>query len=247
MAGVAVGGERVPTRPASKVREPVKLGTILAIWVSLTLALHAMVWITGFEPKSLADAVDQGAARAEISRVGEVSDDVIRKAIRLQRDTLPFWQTISRLGDFGVEPAILLLRTISVATLFAAIAALTGRPIGFMAGLRASAIVQGVWVLGLAVKVGLTIVLRRPDVETSLALLLPSGRYPAVLVLLLRQADPFVFYGWLALAWGGWRRHQVNLATALIIVLSMALGETMTRVGCGLIAGAGMRLSIMPR
>jgi hypothetical protein len=228
-------------------QEPIKTGPILALWVGLALALHAVLWLTGFEPKALSDAVGQGVARAESSRVGEVSDDIVRKAIRLQRETLPFWTTIARLGDFGVEPAILLGRTITVATMFAAIAALSGRPIGFTAGLRAAAMVQGFWVLGLAVKVALMVALRRADVETSLALFLPPGRYHAFLILPIRQLDPFIVLGWLTLAWGGWRRGQVNLATALLVVGLLATGEAAIRVACDLIAGGTMRLSILPR
>jgi hypothetical protein len=226
--------------------EPSRAGPILVLWVGLTIALRATLWVTGFETKGLNDAVERGAARAEESRVGEIGDDVIRKAIRLQRETLPFWTTMARLGDFAVEPTLLVLRALAAATLFAAVAALTGRPIGFAAGLAGSSRVQGFWVLGLAVTVGLMAVLRRPDVETSLALLLPPGRYPAATVLLARQIDPFAILGWLALAWGGWRRRQVNLATALFIVFLLASTEMTMRVCCALITGAGMRLSILP-
>jgi hypothetical protein len=231
---------------SGEIDGPARAGPILALWVVLAIALRATLWVTGFETKDLTDAVERGAARTEASRVGEVGDDVIRKAIRLQRETLPFWTTMARLGDFAVEPALLALRALTAATLFAAFAALTGRPIGFAAGLAGAAWVQGFWVLGLAVKVGLMVALRRPDVETSLALLLPSGRHPAAVVLLARQVDPFVALGWLALAWGGWRRRQVNLATALLIVLAMAFTEVIMRVSFGLITGAGMRLSILP-
>jgi len=248
--GVATIDPRHITVTAGESLKPfaiARAGPVLALWVGLMIALHTVLWATGFEPKALSDAVDRGAARAEISRVGEVGDDVVRKAIKLQRETLPFWTTIAHLGDFGVEPAILLGRTVAVATLFAVIAALSGRPIGFMAGLKAAAWTQGFWVLVLALKVSLMVGLRRPDVETSAALLLAPGRYPAALVLLARQADPCVVLGWLALARGGWQRGQVNLATALFVCLSLAVSETMVRVSCGLIAGAGMRLSVLPR
>jgi hypothetical protein len=247
VASVVAGQVSGAVALTGKESGPSRPGSILALWIVLTLVLHAALWITGFEPKGLADAVDQGAARAEASGVGEVSDDLIRKAIKVQRASLPFWTTLARLGDFAVEPMLLAGRAITVATLFAAFAALTGRPIGFAAGLAGAAGVQGFWVLGLAVKVGLTIGLRRPDVETSLALLLPPGRYPAALVLLARQADPFLVLGWLALAWGGWRRHQVNLATALFLCVMLATGETAVRLACGLVTGAGMRLSVLPR
>lgn len=236
METLAPADARTPSRPAA----------VLALWGVLTLAIQAALWTTGFTPNGLDEAVDRGAARAEASRVGEVGDDLIRKAIRLQRETLPFWTTLARLADFAFEPAALAARALAVATLFAALAALTGRPIGFTAGLSAASRAQGFWVLGLAVGVGLTIALRRADVETSLALLLPPGRYPAAVVLLARRADPFVLWGWLALAWGGYRRRQVNLATALAVCLGLALGEAALRIVCGLVAGAGMRLSILP-
>ncbi len=234
--------------PVAEAREegPARAGPILALWVVVAIALRSVLWVTGFEPKALADAVDRGAARAEASRIGEVGDDLIRKAIRLQRDTLAFWTVLARLGDFTVEPAWLVVRALTVATLFAAAAALTGRPVGFSNGLTESAKIQGAWVFGLAVRVGLTVVLRREDVETSLALLLPPGTYPASVVLLARQADPFALIGWLALAWTGWRRRQVNLATAIVLCGFLALSEAVVRVACGLVVGAGMRLSILP-
>ena len=225
---------------------PGRAGPVLALWVGLMIALRAVVWVTGFEPKALADAVDRGAARAEATRIGEVGDDLIRKAIQLQRDTLPFWTTLARLGDFAFEPAAMILRALTVATLFAAVAALTGRPVHFSNGLTESAKIQGIWVFGLAVRVALMVALRREDVETSLALLLPTGTHPAATVLLARQADAFALIGWLALAWRGWRRGQVNLATALILCGMLAFAEAIVRVSCGLVVGAGMRLSILP-
>ncbi len=248
MAGVVrVAGVNPGAGPRAEGGAPGRAGPILGLWAGLAIALHALLWATGFAPRDLAVAVDRGAARAEAGGVGEVGDDVIRKAIRLQRATLPFWATLARLADFAVEPALTAARAVAVATLFAATAALTGRPIGFAEGLAGSARAQGYWVLGLAVGVGLTIALRRPDVETSLALLLPAGRYPAAVVLLARQAEPFALLGWLALARGGRRRGQVNLATALSVCLVLAAAEAAVRTGVGLVAGAGMRLSILPR
>lgn len=245
MASVEAGAGHVPVA-AGRGDGTAKAGPVLALWVAIVLALRAALWVTGFEPKSLADAVDRGAARAEATRIGEVGDDLIRKAIRLQRDTLAFWTVLARLGDFAAEPAFLVVRALAVATLFAAVAALTGRPVGFSNGLAESAKIQGIWVFGLAVRVGLTVALRREDVETSLALLLPPGSYPAAVVLLARQADPFALIGWLALAWAGWRRRQVNLATAILLCGMLAMGEAIVRVTCGLVVGAGMRLSILP-
>jgi hypothetical protein len=231
---------------AGRGESPGRAGPILTLWVGLMIALRATLWVTGFEPKALADAVDRGAARAEASRVGEVGDDVIRKAIQLQRDTLPFWTTLARLGDFAVEPAALVIRALAVATLFAAAAALTGRPVNFSNGLVESAKIQGFWAFGLAVRVALVIALRREDVETSLAVLLPPGTHPAAAVLLARQADPFALIGWCALAWRGWRRGQLNLATAIVLCGMLAMTEAIVRVSYGLIVGAGMRLSILP-
>jgi hypothetical protein len=210
------------------------------------IALRAVVWVTGFEPKALADAVDRGAARAEATRVGEVGEDLIRKAIALQRDTLPFWTALARLGDFAFEPTALVVRALAVATLFAAVAALTGRPVRFSNGLTESAKIQGIWVFGLGLRVALMVALRREDVETSLALLLPSGTHAAATVLLARQADAFALIGWTALAWRGWRRGQASLATAIVLCGMLAIAEAMIRVSCGLVVGAGMRLSILP-
>ncbi len=246
MATLDLAGSQAMPGPRASARVPARPGSILCLWIAAMVGLQSVLWVTGFKHRSLDDAVDRGAARAEQRRTGEVGDDLIRKAIRLQRETLPFWTTLARLADFAFEPAALAARAVAVATLFAAIAALTGRPIGFMAGLRAASWSQGFWVLSLAVTVGLMVGLRRADVETSPALFLPPGRYPAAIILLARGADPSLLWGWLAMAWGGFRRRQVNLPTALVVCLGLMMAETTVRVGCGLIAGAGMRLSILP-
>jgi hypothetical protein len=244
VASLAVTDDLEKTLPTPSERAPVGAGLILCIWVALTIALQAVVWVSGFKPQYLADAVEFGAARAEYFRVGEASVDVVRKAIRLQRETLPFWTTLARLGDFAFEPVMLCLRTLSIATMFAAFAALTGRTIGFMAGLRASALLQGYWVVSLALRVALTILLRRPEVETSMALILPPGGYPAALVVGLRQLDPFFLLGWFCLALGGWRRGQINLFMAFAICFGLAISEATVRIACTLVMGAGMRLSV---
>ena len=225
-------------------------GSRFAFWLSLavalTIVLRGLLWVTGFEARALTSAVEQGAARVEQKGVGEVGDDVVRKAIELQRSTLPFWTTLATLADFALEPFSLVMRALLTATVFSALAALTGRPIRFGRALDASALIQLYWVAGLATKVGLTIALRRTDVETSAALFLAPGRHPAVLVVLLRQADLFAFIGWLALAWSAWKRGQANLFVAVLVVFSLALGEATIRAACTLLVGGGMRLSILP-
>jgi hypothetical protein len=233
-------------RPDAPPREATSAGTWLVIWMSCVIALQGAAWVTGFRGYVLAEAVERGAARAEASRTGEVSDEVIRKAVRMQQDTLPFWTALAALGDFGAEPILIAVRAALVATIFAGVAALTGRPIRFADGLAACAFLQGLWVLGLATRVVLMIALRRTDVETSAALLLPPGAYPAAVWVSLRQVEPFAIWGWCALAVSGWRRGQVNLATASLVCLLLAVMEAGLRIGYTLVVGAGIRLSLLP-
>jgi hypothetical protein len=154
--------------------------------------------------------------------------------------------TLALLDDFAAEPLALAVRATLAATLFSSLAALTGRPAGFDRALAACAAAQGFWVLGLAVRVVLMLALRRGDVETSLALLLPPGSYPAPAWVALRQADAFALLGWAVLARGGWRRGQVNLATAVLVCALLALGEAALRTGATLVIEAGMRLTLLP-
>jgi hypothetical protein len=208
--------------------------------------MAAAAWALGLRQYSLRTAVDEGAANVETRGIGEVGDEVIHKAIGIQRSTLPFWTTLALLGDFLAEPLALVLRAMVVATLFAVVAALTCRTVGFADGLTSCARAQGFWVLGMATRLGLMIALRRPEAETSLALVLASGSSPAALLLASRQIDAFVILGWVAVARGGWRRGQVNLAAAVAICGSFWILESIVRIAYGLIIGAGMRLTVMP-
>jgi hypothetical protein len=223
-----------------------RFGPILALWAALVLGLHGAIWLAGFRPGALAEGVEWGAARVESRGIGEVSDDLIRRAIQTQHDTLSFWTTLAWLGDFLVEPLALAARALATATLFAAVAALVGRPVRYELALHECSTAQGVWVLGLAVQVVLMITLRRGDIETSPALLLAPGVYPAAAWLVLRQFDLFAVLGWAILARGGWRRGQVNLASAVAICLVLWLGEAALRVPLGWVIGAGTRLEFVP-
>jgi hypothetical protein len=244
--GVGTRPAAAGPQPAAPPREPPGAGFWLLIWMTCVIALQGAAWVTGFRGYMLTEAVEHGAARAETSRTGEVGDEVIRKAIQMQQDTLPFWTALAALGDFGAEPILLAVRAALVATIFAGIAALTGRPIRFAEGLAACAWIQGLWALSLATKVGLMIALRRPDVETSAVLLLPPGNYPAAVWVSLRQVEPFVIWGWCALAVSGWRRGQVNLATAGFVCVLLAVLEAGLRIVYALVVGAGVRLSLLP-
>jgi hypothetical protein len=223
-----------------------RFGLTLLRWMVLVVALQGLLWAFGVRSTALAVAVEQGAARIETRGIGEVGDDVIRKAIRLQRASLAFWTTVALLGDFVVEPLALAVRAIVVAVVLSSLAALIGRPSRFGPALAACSWVQGFWVLGLAVRVVLMLALRRGEVETSLALILPPGSYPASAWVALRQADAFALLGWAALARGGWRRGQVNRATAVLVCALLALGEAALRVGATLVLEAGMRLTLVP-
>jgi hypothetical protein len=225
---------------------PAQAGPVFALWVMLIVALNGAAWITGVRTYTLETAVDEGAAQVERRGIGEVGDEVIRKAIRTQHATLPFWTTLAVMGDFVVEPLSLILRAVMVATLFAVVAALTGRSIGFGSALTASAWTQGFWVLGLAVRTGLMIALRRADSETSLALLLPPGPCPAAFLIASRQVDAFALLGWFSLACGGWRRGQTNLATALVVCGILWILESILRITFAMTIGAGMHLTVLP-
>jgi hypothetical protein len=232
--------------PRTAADEAPRFAPILLLWVALVVVLNGAVWLAGIETAGLAEAVEEGAARAESVKIGEVGDDLIRKAIRTQHDTRPFWTVLAFLGDFLGEPVVLAGRALAVATAFSAAAALRGRTIGYDRALAACSAAQGFWVLGLAVQAALMLALRRGDVETSAALLLPPGTYHAAVALLLRQLDPFVLTGWAVIAAGAVRRGQLGWFGALVVVALFAATEAVARVDIGLLTGAGMRLSLMP-
>jgi hypothetical protein len=210
------------------------------------LLIHIVGWTAGVPKTTIETAVEAGAAKAESWGVGETSDDVVRKAIRLQSDTLPFWTTIAVLRDFLVDPLALVLRALTVTVLFSSVAALTGRPIGFGAALWANGVTQGLWVLSAAVSTALMIALRRPEVETGLTLFLPAGHYDAATWTALTRIDLFALIGWAVMAWGGWSRGQVNLFTACLLCGMLALLEFGARIAAALIVGASMRLTLIP-
>jgi hypothetical protein len=223
-----------------------KTGARLALWMVLIVALDGILWLSGLRTMSLSEAVEWGAARAESRAVGEVSDDQVRKTIRTQQETLRFWTTLSCIGDFVVAPLAPALRATTVAILLSALAALVGRPVHYGWALSECVAAQGIWVLGLAVRVVLAVGLRDIDVETSAVLALPPGTYPAVIWLALRQADAFTLWGWAAMSLGGWRRGQANLVVATLACLLVALSEAALRCGFALVVGAGMRLTLLP-
>ena len=221
-------------------------GPILALWMGAILAFQALSWASGARTAALAEAVERGAARAERAKIAEVGDDLVRKAVRLQQATLPFWTTLTLIGDFAIAPLSPALRSLAAAALLSSLAALVGRPPGFGAAMVGNAKAQGYWVLGLAVRVGLETAMRRTTADTSLALALPPGAYPAALWVALRQLDAFALLGWAAMARGSWRRGQANLATACLACLALWLAES-TFCALGTLAtGAGMRLALLP-
>jgi dolichol kinase len=252
--GALIGAARMTEGPADSIdkssakgtRPGRSAGTMLAAWVALVMILEGLLWLSGMKSVVLNEAVEQGVARAESRVLGEVSDALIRKAIRNQRGTLPFWTTIALIVDFVAEPLAVCVRALAVATLLSALAALVGRPVGFRQALDECAWLQGYWVLGLAVQLALLIKLRCAEVETSLVLLLPAGTYPALVWVALRQLDAFALLGWAALIRGGWRRGQSNLAMATLACALVALCELSCRLGFALISGSAMRLMVMP-
>jgi hypothetical protein len=236
--------ERPEVRAKPGAVEPPRAGPILAAWMALFVLLNALLWLSGLKGYVLAEAIERGAARAETAGIGETTDDAIRKAVRIQQDTLPFWRAVTGLGDFLFGPAALAVRALVVATLFSGLAALVGRPVRFPEGLVSCASAQGWWVLGLAFQAALMVALRRPEVETSATLLLPAGTHSAVLWIALSQLDLFAALGWGSMALGGWRRGQVNLLTAAVVCGVLWACESAVRIGAALVVGAGMRLAL---
>jgi hypothetical protein len=218
----------------------------LALWMILTVGVGGLLWHSGARPLALSEAVEQGAAQVERRAFGEVSENQVRKAIRNQNATLPFWTTLALLGDFLVEPLAIAARPLAVATLLSVLAALMGRPVRFGEAMGACATAQGFWVLGLAVRVALTLALGIDEAETSLALALPPGSPSALALVAARQVDLFSLCGWVAMALGGWRRGQANLAVASLVCASVALGEAALRINVALLVGAGMRRTLLP-
>lgn len=230
-------------------QEPVsegRPGATLLVWTLAVLLLNAGAWLSGLRPTQLVAAIERGAARIEIRTRGELSDDTIRKAIRTQRDALPFWRTLALLGDFGVAPFLPALRALTISVVFAALAALTGRPPEFARAFHENARIQGFWVASTALPLLLMLLLGRPDVETSATLFLPSGPHPAALWVALEELAPLTLLGWLAAVRGAWRRRQANLIVAGLACLGLALMEAGARVAWTLVVGAGMRLTILP-
>jgi hypothetical protein len=231
---------------AHETEVSLRSGPVLVLWMALVIVAQAVLWASGAKQHAVEVAVERGAARAESWGIGEVGDDVIRKAIQTQQATRTFWATLMVLGDFIAEPLSVAVRALLVATVFSGLAALTGRPSAFAAGLAGCIAAQGCWVLGLLVRAALVAALRRPDVETSLTLLLPPGSYDATVWVALRQLDLFVLVGWTALAVGGWRRGQVSGLAAASACAALAWLEAVLRMSAELILGAGMRLTLIP-
>ncbi len=222
-------------------------GKILLIWIALLMGLNGIRWLGGFPVGGVAEGVEEGVARAEVEARGESTEEQIRKLIRSQRETISFWTALSAIDDFLIEPAVLAGRAVAVATLFAGVAAVTGRPVQYDRALRESARIQGLWVLGLAIRVAMMVGLRRGEagVETSLGLLLAPGTHSAVLWIVLRQLDVFAMLGWATLAVAGWKRGDAALAAALGLCGGLCLAEVSLRTAFGLLIGGSMRLSLV--
>lgn len=214
--------------------------------MGLIVLLHGASWLSGFRGLALSEAIEQGAAQVESRTLGEVPEAAIRKAIDLQQDTLPFWLALTALGDFVFDPLALAARAVLVAVLLASAAALSGRTVGFEAGLAACARGQWPWVLGLAVQVALMLAIGRDQIETSATLLLPTGEHSAAAWVLLRQLDVFALLGWVLMALAGWRRGQANLFTSSLFCVCLAVCEMTIRASWMLLLGAGMRLTLLP-
>ncbi|WP_152050263.1 hypothetical protein [Tautonia marina] len=233
--------ESEPNRTASSA------GPTLATIMVAILVIQATGWASGLRGKTLAEAVERGAARVEAQSVGEVAEADIRRAIDNQRSSLRFWAVLSAVGDFVVEPLAPALRAVLAASGFAAIAALSGRPVRYAEAMAEAAAAQWFWVIGLGVQVTLMIVMDRTEVETSLVLWLPPGSYPAVSWIAARQFDLFALLGWIAVGRSGWRLGLVGPVTAGGVCLLLWGIEASLRIGMATLCGAAIRATLMPR
>jgi hypothetical protein len=222
-------------------------GSLLAIWMASVVVLNGVVWMTGVPDSRVAEAIEQGAQKVEEENAGQESEDVLRKAIQLQRDTLPFWTIILALADFLFAPLALALRPLIAAISFSGVAALTGRHVHHDQMMADCVGWQGVWVLGLAVRVTLMVVLWRSAIETSVLILFPEGTFSAIRWVLLRQIDCFALIGWMSMAWSACRRRQVNLFVALLICAILAALEATVWASASLLVNLSMRLTLMPQ
>jgi len=229
-----------------EMEKHLRAGPILIAWIGLAILLQAALWVCGARETGVGEAVEAGAAKAETRGIGEQADDVVRKAIALQQDTRPFWVTLTLLGDFVVEPLGFAFRALLVASIFSGLAAISARPVDFGRALAGCALAQGFWVLGLAVSLGLTLALRRTEIETSPVLLLSPGTHPAAVYVALRQLDLFALLGWFTMAWGGITRRQVGPIAAFLVCGVLWMFESIVRMEFSLIIGSAMRLVLIP-
>jgi hypothetical protein len=220
---------------------------MLGVWAALVIILNGILWTTGVPDYNLVQAVEVGAARVEQQMLGEESEDVVRKAIQAQRDTLRFWTVIAILRDFVFAPLLLCIRPLLVGVAFSAVAAVSGRHVRFPATLAAASMWQGVWVLGLAMQVALMLLLGRSAVDTSLAIFLSQESFTASRWASLQQLDCFALVGWLGITWSGWRLRQANIIMAVIACGSLALLEMTICSMTSLVVNLGMRMAIMPQ
>ena len=223
-----------------------RYGAQLLLWMILIAALHGVLWVTGFKDQALRQAVDRGAVQAERRVVGETDEDSLRETVRTQYDTLPFWTALAVVGDLLIEPLMLALRVTVVATSFSMVAALLGRTARFDLAMAECVACQWIWVAELAVRVGLTVALRKPGAETSLVLLLPPGTHAVGAWVALRQIGVLAIVGWLMMAWRGWRRGEARLPAAVLICALLAVAEVVLRTVTALLIGTQMRLALIP-
>lgn len=218
----------------------------MTVWMALVVVFNGAIWTTGVTDHRLAQAVENGAAEVEKQHVGEENEDVVRKEIQTQRDTLRFWTAIAAIRDFVIGPLFLGLRALAVAVAFSAVAATAGRPMRFDESMRECVVWQGVWVTGLAVRVLLMLALDRSAISTAVQMFLAEESYTASQWLLYEQLDCFALVGWLGMAWGGWRRGQTGVLMAVIVCVVLAAIDVGMHSAASLVVNLGMRMTLIP-
>lgn len=223
-----------------------RYGEWLAAWLAVLVLAHASLWVSGHRQRTLERAVEQGVARVERwAEAEDLKESQIRQAIRTQRETLPFWETLWLLADFLLEPAGLVLRAVLATVVLASLAALMGRPPAFGQALAANVRFQVFWVVAVVVQ-ALLANAQLGSGDTSLALLAPPAEYPASVWLTLKQLDLYALAGWFAIGLTAWRRRQAHPVVAALAVGALAAMEIALRVAVLIMIGASMRLTIFP-
>lgn len=211
--------------------------------IVLTIALSNLsLWCFGIRQQEIFDAVEQGAAVVEENMIGEIDEEQVRDAIRMQRKTFGFWSTLLMLGDLVFAPLSPVLRAIIVTVAFSAAAALCGRPVGHGVALAENITWQTFWAAGAGLEALMRIAVSA-NASISWVVFMPANEYPASTVHQLAILNPLALCGWVAMGWFAWKRRQANGVVAGFLIVFLASMETSVHGTLLTMLGSLMRLS----